>query len=448
MTVRYVGDGSGHIKNVVAQDMLDSGLDPSERMQHFSERKLTSQGSVSSMNATARSLDDFALLGHSGTYTKNGEIWSSKSSSTEASSPNTRSKTSAVVGFPPDKIRERSFSGKKFTESTPQGQRGKSWIEARKKSGRDKVNIEKENSHSSVKSDMRSSNFVFMQGTYSTSYGIQSKRSTDYDGDSGNGVQGIQQKHDNGIQDGEAVYEDYSPEHISDDTSRAIEGGNPDSSTDLDPLAEFIFNLESVKEALEKEVLKFREIRQDVLVTDPGLDLPTEFANEDHNPQETISVPSQSGEGVHRFSFSPQSEVLETENRHVETEIEDLYMQKIKAEVEFLVISRAVTAVPNLRFEIVDRITISEEQKTMASKQTQILNKLGGTETKAAMLDKEAEKLGKFCEDIASADETLKLHNRVCKYTACFFMQLISLALILVIFMFQFSPICIDNVPT
>ncbi|XP_073058846.1 WPP domain-interacting protein 1-like isoform X2 [Primulina eburnea] len=286
------------------------------------------------------------------------------------------------------------------------------------------------------------------KGTYPTSYGIQSKRSTDYDGDNGNGVQGIQQKHNNGLQDGEAVYKDYSTEHISDDTSWAIKGGNPDSSTDLDPLAESIFNLESVKEELKKEVLKFREIRQDVLVTDPGLDLPTEFTNEDQNPQETIYVPSQSGEGVHRFSFSPQSEVLETENRHVETEIEDLYMQKIKAEVEFLVISRAVTAVPNLRSDIVDRITISEEQKTMASKQTQILNKLGGTEKKAAMLDKEAEKLGKFCEDIASADETLKLQNRVCKYTTCFFMQLISLALILGIFMLQFSPISVDNVPT
>lgn len=201
---------------------------------------------------------------------------------------------------------------------------------------------------------------------------------------------------------------------------------------------------------IDVEVLKFREMRQDVLVrqdllvTDPVLDLPTEFANDDQNPQETISEPSQSGEGVHRFSFAPQSEVLETENRHAETEIENLYMQKIEAEVEFLSLSRAFQ---NLR-EIVDHITILEEQKTLASKQTQILNKLGDTKKKAVMLNKEAEKLEKYSEDIACADETLNLQDRVCKYTTCFFMQLISLALILGIFMFQLSPKYVDKVPT
>lgn len=433
-----VGDGSVHIKNAVAQDILETGLNQSKRMTHFSEKKQMSQGSVSSMNATARTLDDFALLGHSGTGMENGEIRSSESSSTEASSPNTRSR---VVEFPSDKITGRSFSGKKFTGSTPQGQQRKSWIVATKKFWGEKVNIEKENSHSSMESDVRSSNFVFMQGTYSTSNGIQSKRSTDYDGDNCNEVQGIQQKVNSGLQDGEVGYKVHSPEHISDDASWEIKGGNPDngSSTDLDPLAESIFNLESATEALEKEVLKFREI------TDPVLDWSTEFANDDQNPRETVSEPSQSGDGVRRFSCAPQSEVLETENRHVETEIEDLYMQKIEAEVEILAMSRVVQ---NSRAEFVNQMTILEEQKTLALKQTQILDKVGDTEKKAVMLNKEAEKLEKFCEDIASADETLKLQNRVCKYTTCFFMQLILLALVLGIFIFQLSPKYVDNVPT
>ncbi|XP_075494722.1 WPP domain-interacting protein 1-like isoform X2 [Primulina tabacum] len=250
------------------------------------------------------------------------------------------------------------------------------------------------------------------KGTYSTSNGIQSERSTDYG-----------------------------------DSSWEIKGGNQNngSSTDLDPLSESIFNLASVEEALKIEVLRFREIRQDVLVNNPVLDLPAEFTNDDQNPQETSTEPSQSGDSVHRFSFAPQSEVLETENRDVETEIEDLFMQKIKAEVEYLAISRAVQ---NLRVAIGDQITILEEQKTLASKQTQILNKLGDTEKKAMMLNKETEKLEKFCEDIASADETLKLQNRVCKYITCFFMQLVSLALVLGIFMFQLSPKYVDNIPT
>ncbi|XP_073154421.1 WPP domain-interacting protein 2-like [Henckelia pumila] len=442
-----VGDDSVHINNVVARDMSDSGPNPSKRMQPFSERKLKSQDSVSSMNATERSLDGFDLLGHSGTNVENGEIWSGKSLSTESSSPKIRSETSAVVEFPPHKIIERSFSGKNFTESTPQAQQGKSRIVGWKKSGGMKVNIEKENSHSSVESDVRSSNFVFMQGTYSASNGIQSESSIDYDGDNGNEARDSQQKVNNRLEVGEAGYKDYSPEQVNDDSSWEIKEGNQNngSSTDPDPLEEPIFNLESVKEALRKELLKFREISQDVLVNDPALDLATDFANDDQNPRETSPEPSQSVEGVHRFFFASQSEVLETENGDVETEIEDLFVQKIKAEVEYLAIS---TAVQNLRLTLVDQITILEEQKTLASKQGQILNKLGDTEKKAIMLNKEAEKLEKFCEDIASADEALKLQNRVCKYTACFLMQLVLLAVVLGIVMFQLSPKYVDNIPT
>ncbi|KZV22142.1 WPP domain-interacting protein 2-like [Dorcoceras hygrometricum] len=267
-----------------------------------------------------------------------------------------------------------------------------------------------------VAQDMSDSGRI--QGTYSTSNGIRSERSTDYDGDNGSEVQGILQKVNNGLQYGEAGYKDYSPEHMSDESSMEIKGGNQNngSSTDLDHLAESIANLESAKEALENEVLKFREIWPDCLVNDPVADLPAEFADDYQNPRETSPEPSQSDDTAHWFPLP--------HNQRCWRQRVEVWKQKM------------------------NQIAILEEQKSLASKQTQILNKLGDTERKAVMLNKEAEQLEKFCEDVVSADETLKLQNRVYKYTTCFFMQLVSLAFVLGIFMFQLAPKYVDNIPT
>ncbi|XP_057497338.1 WPP domain-interacting protein 2-like [Actinidia eriantha] len=61
-----------------------------------------------------------------------------------------------------DKNRVRTLSGKNLASAIQRGQQGKSRAETSKKHRGEKVKIEKENSHSSVESDSRSSNFVFM----------------------------------------------------------------------------------------------------------------------------------------------------------------------------------------------------------------------------------------------------------------------------------------------
>lgn len=164
------------------------------------------------------------------------------------------------------------------------------------------------------------------------------------------------------------------------------------------------------------ELLKFKDISEPTSIKYSVLDTQPEVADIGAKFQETRQLPS--SEGV-------QSEMV---YRDVQSELEHLFMQRIEAEVEYVVISRMVQ---NLRVGAV-------------LEQTQILLKCGD---KGVMLKKESGKR-ENCEDTASADETLKQQNRVCMYTSYSFMLLLLLLLILGVFIFQFSPDYVEVVPT
>ncbi|KAL0443204.1 UNVERIFIED_CONTAM: WPP domain-interacting protein 2 [Sesamum latifolium] len=450
------GDSSIATSKMMTQDSPYSGPNSSKRVQVYAERKQKSDGSVSSTNALVKSLDGFAQLDDSGlglgqpfaagTDSENSEDQSSRSS-TAASAPRMKYEKPVVVGFPRDKGRMRSLSGKNLTHSVQRGQQGKGRIESTKKARGERVKIEKENSHSSLESDSRSSNFVFTQGTYFTNNGTQNERPKDYDGENGDEVQDSEQDNDGRRdvydRDGEDGCEESSPEDVVADSSSEVKeerSANHGSSRDQDPLVESIFSLQSAQEALEKELVKIKEISKDFPVDDSVPDLDTEFIDVEQKLQQTSSD-RRAPQGC---SPALQSDVVETANRDVETELEDLFKQKIKAEVEYLVISRMVQ---KLKAAAGNHITVWEEQKALVSEQTQILDKLGDAENKALMLKKQAEKLESFCEDIASADETLELQKRVCKYSSCFFLQLVLLVIILSV-LFQLSPNYVEVVPT
>lgn len=440
---------------MVAQDLRYTGANRSKRVQ-YAERKQKSEGSVSSTNAVVRSFDGFALpddssLGLSpsfaaGTDSENSEDRSSKSS-TAASAPKTKYEIPLIGGFPRDKSKMSGSNGNNLTHPVQFGQRGKARAETGKKARGERVKIEKENSHSSVESDSRSSNFVFVQGTFSVNNGVRNEGTNEYDGENGDEVPGIVKQvtdgHEGGYgEDGGEGFEDLSPEDVVADSSwvdkdERIENHGP--LRDKDPLAESIRALQSAQEALEEEVLKFKEFGNDVSVDDPVSDLCTEYIDVEQKLQET------SGEGSQSSSQVLQSKVVETGIRDVVTELEDLFKQKVEAEVEYLVIARTVQT---LRVAAVDQITVLEEYKALASEQTQMLHKLGDAENKAALLKKEAEKLQKSCDEIANAKELLKLQKRIGKYGSCFAVQLLVLFLFLGGFILQFSQDYVEFVPT
>ncbi|XP_022886514.1 WPP domain-interacting protein 1-like [Olea europaea var. sylvestris] len=440
-----VGNNSVDAAKMVTQDLSDSGTNSSKRMQVFDDRNQRGQGSVSSTNA--RNLDGFATLGDyrlsigptfaAGNDSENSEDRSSKSSTT-TSAPRARYEMPVVGGFPRDKSRMRSLSGKNLGNSV-RGQKGWGRIETSKKAEGERVKIEKENSRSSVESDCRSSNFLLMQGNdTATSKGILSGKSMNYDEENGGEIQAGERKVSDGLRGGYdrnngRRFEDVSHEDLVANSSweaKEERSGNHENSTGCYPLVESIFALQSAQEALEKEVQKFREIGGEDVSVDDFQDLPSEFTSVDTKLYKTSSSEQvYSCKHVHSSFHSFYSGVKETPNMDMDIELEDLFKRKIEAEVEYLVISRNAQI---LRVASVDHTTLLEDQNTRASQQTRMLNELGDT------------------DDIKSAavDETLKMQRRVCKYTSCFFIQLLLLVIVLGIFIFQSSQNYAGIVPT
>lgn len=268
------GESNADTGQMEMQDLQNSVVKP-KRMHIYAEKQQKSEGSVSSTNAVIGGLDVFALLGDSGlamgpsvdvgTDSENSEDRSSKSS-TAASFPKMKCEIPVVVGFPQDKMRMRSLSGKNLTHSVQRGQQGKGRIEAIKKAKGERVKIEKENSQSSLESDSRSSNFVFSQGPYVTSNGVKSERPVHHDGENGDKVHGSQGRLNDGHLGGysrnnEGGYEEIPPEEDEvADLSWEVKkdrSENHDSSSDQDPLVESIYLLQDAQEALEKGQLSF-----------------------------------------------------------------------------------------------------------------------------------------------------------------------------------------------
>lgn len=500
--------------SVDSSKMLKRGLSGSlnpAKPPYLSEIKQNSEGSVGSANilvknsgvndhlaAHASSSDSRFAVGSTftaGTDSENSEDRSSKSS-TAASAPKARHDMNAVLGHARDKNRMKNLSGKSSGNSIQRVQQGKPRTETSKKPRGERVKIEKENSHSSMESDSRSSNFVFMQGNFSAnSNGKQSGTLTNYDGENSDEAQAGEKQFGEELQTGyskETVgeVEDLSLDDLAADLPWEVkeEKGETDQPLiDQDPLVDSILALQSVQEALEREVQKFGEIiaKEPISVCNSSIkdSSSADFASmgpeiheassscqlsseetrqsdscfmetQMHSLKQNISSLESKLEEAMAMLKVKESRIVELEEsgsaielqqkqcREMETELEDLFKQKIEAEVEYLTLTRTIQ-----KLRAGDQIMIYEEQKALAGEQAQMLNKLGEAEGKAAMLKKQAEKLETYCGDILGSEEVMKMEKRLCKVTLCFLIQLLLL-LAFGLFVFQLPPHSSVVVPT
>lgn len=500
--------------SVDSSKMLKRGLSGSlnpAKPPYLSEIKQNSEGSVGSANilvknsgvndhlaAHASSSDSRFAVGSTftaGTDSENSEDRSSKSS-TAASAPKARHDMNAVLGHARDKNRMKNLSGKSSGNSIQRVQQGKPRTETSKKPRGERVKIEKENSHSSMESDSRSSNFVFMQGNFSAnSNGKQSGTLTNYDGENSDEAQAGEKQFGEELQTGyskETVgeVEDLSLDDLAADLPWEVkeEKGETDQPLiDQDSLVDSILALQSVQEALEREVQKFGEIiaKEPISVCNSSIkdSSSADFASmgpeiheassscqlsseetrqsdscfmetQMHSLKQNISSLESKLEEATAMLKVKESRIVELEEsgsaielqqkqcREMETELEDLFKQKIEAEVEYLTLTRTIQ-----KLRAGDQIMIYEEQKALAGEQAQMLNKLGEAEGKAAMLKKQAEKLETYCGDILGSEEVMKMEKRLCKVTLCFLIQLLLL-LAFGLFVFQLPPHSSVVVPT
>ncbi|KAF8409824.1 hypothetical protein HHK36_005903 [Tetracentron sinense] len=95
--------------------------------------------------------------------------------------------------------------------------------------------------------------------------------------------------------------------------------------------------------------------------------------------------------------------------REIEIELEDLFKQKIEAEVEYLAMTRTTQKLK------VDQLTLFEGQKCLAWAQMQMVHKLRDAESKAVVLKRWAEELEASCAAFLGTGEVLKMQNRKTK---------------------------------
>ncbi|MED6205125.1 hypothetical protein PIB30_015029 [Stylosanthes scabra] len=425
-----------------------------------------------------------------GTDSENSEDRSSKSS-TAASEPKLKY----------EKIRSKNVNSKNLANLTPWVQQGKARVESSKKpAGGGKIKMEKENSVSSVESDSRSSNFK--QGSFtvtSNGYGEHSGRQTGHDGGSTSEVAHANEHFAEGVQTrcgnknmGED--EDLLQENIATNSSwdaAEEKSVNDHSSTNEDPLIGSISSLQAIQEALEKEVLKLKEMEIEVVSPD---DDSTRCSSASagitpidaglHKPclsgqsgaaeakqtatgslelkvlslTQNLNILESKLEGLQGMlalkdtriaelesalnsSRSPKEESASTigfseekRREEEECELEGLFQQKIEAEVEYLTIKKALQ---NLKAKVDCERTLLEEQEKLSENQAQVLNEVVEAEKRASVLKKKAEELEKA--DSLVVDESFVLQTRVCKVTFCLFLQFMLLVLFFWVFVSQLS---------
>ncbi|KAJ8542783.1 hypothetical protein K7X08_005306 [Anisodus acutangulus] len=456
---RKDGDSSSVNSDKLLKRGLASPVGNSAKGVNFSAGKIQkSDGSVSSTNAVCRShgvlVDGFGVIGDSDLGI--GPIFNAVSESENSEDRSSRSSTAASAPrarYQSDKYWLRSLN---LGTSGQQLHQGKSRAETSKKARGER-------------------------GNYATSNGTKGERSMIYDGESSDEAQDRERPIGEELRAGLESGNDRESENVSQADLAAEspweikeeKSENQGSSTDHDPLMESIFSFQATQEALAREIQKFKEIGKDIifghLLEDVGIP-----SDDSEFPRPNISMLSQHQDDAQHSLNSLESEVVslkqnilllqnnlqkaadlvkskearvteleailgsssKKEEETIESELEGLFTQKIEAEVQYLTVSRTAQ---KLRSAAVNQLTLLEEQKTLALEQAQMVHMLGDAEAKAAMLKKQAEKLESYCEDLASADEKLKLQKKVYKYSSCLFIQLVLLAVV-GLFLMQMSP--------
>ncbi|KAI3418070.1 uncharacterized protein J3R85_013921 [Psidium guajava] len=499
----FVKDGSSHLDSSKILKRGLNGLGNQNNSSRFSVERVSvevmkdSEGSVGSTSMT-RNLDHAdgpavhastlesnvaaAPAFTAGADSDNSEDRSSKSS-TAASAPKAKHDSSLAFGYVRERNRMKNLSGKSQGGLSQHAQQNKGRIEISKKPRGERVKIQKENSHSSVESDLRSSSSVFMQGAYAINGKKSGMAMNYYSANSDEAGDHFSEEVQTGYPTenfGEA--EDFSQDDSAVDLS--WEAGEEKresnrSSADRNTLIESINALQSLQEALEQEVQKFSEISRDPILASNGSSNGGTVLQEQPDPKQ-INQPASGSLEIQILSLTEnvklleakveearaelkvkESRVSELENslnsrksvkeepestlelqreecREMEMELEGLFKQKIEAEVEYLAIARTIQ---KLKVDAQSQLMLLNEGDDQRAGESEAQNK-------AAALKKQAEDLVKACEDIEVVGEVWKLQRGACKVSFCFVIQLVLFLLVFWLFIMQILPQAGEVAPT
>ncbi|XP_047334358.1 WPP domain-interacting protein 2 [Impatiens glandulifera] len=430
------------------------------------EISIKSDGSLSSStNAEMRNVgfnagiafDSGSAIGHSfdaETDSDNSEDHSSKSS-TAASIPKLSRKTASWMGYQPDSNRVKNQSD--ITIVADPFQRGKSQKETSKKARGERIKIEKEeNSRSSMESDSRSTNVLFIDGKFSMNNGRRfNGKSTNCDEDNLDEILDGEPKINCEHQDDYDKENGNSEDTLQDDFAWTAKGKSDNciSSTAHDPLVESILALQFAQEMLEKEVVGLKEVEISLLkeptqnsclhselmgeksfdlLDSKVISLKYELSKLKDKLEESAAFLKQKEDKVFELeealnlnssTIDDMQDILKGHQKKetdMEAEIECLFNQKIETEIQFIVVSRSIH-----KFD--DELAFDEEE---------------------LMHEGKFEEVETHSTKLVESDEVLKLENKAYQVGLYSLVQLILFFVVFVLFFGQLSNYYSGIVPT
>ncbi|CAN8230432.1 unnamed protein product [Cochlearia groenlandica] len=374
------------------------------QFQAAQEVEQDSQGSVGSVNMSKVIGDGFEFLGTG--YDTKFMAGVGFSAGVDSEKDDDRSSKSSTAARASKVFR---YEKKSVISS---GQRGKSRVENSKKHRGESVEIEKENSYSSLESDSRK----------------QTVRVVDYNGENADEAD---------MNGGSSKSKDYV-----EGEGEELMNKNNQFSEDMDPLAQAINGFFALQEALAKEVQQFQEIGKEPMPQHHEGATDSEVITLLNNVEELETKLKETRSMLKvKESHIRELESTTNQNKHswegTETVAEETFRQKTEAEIEYFIYSRSVD---NLN----SQMNLIEEQEALVGEHAdKLMNKIGEVETKAANLANRAQDLQNQC-----TDTTGTVKNRACKTTTYFLIQMVLLITAVLLFMSQFFPESENVVPT
>ncbi|KAG6500555.1 WPP domain-interacting protein 1-like [Zingiber officinale] len=394
-----------------------------------------------------------------GIDSENSDDQSSKSS-TAASALRFRYE---AIGLWGDRSRTKVVGGKGARHAVlQQGQRAKEGRSDRNRILREnQVKIEMENSYSSIESDLGSSNATFVHMGSVASNNKQSEKSIKNNGDQNVAAWPSEEVRSYQLRD-------LSRGYLDGDLSGKVNNTKCESSQqgpDLDPFfLESIDSLQTTKEALEKEIQNFEQLRKGNIFDDydseyenmdgaspvraqsDSVQLNQKIEHLNWKLGEAIAVAKAKESKVNELEAALKSigvpnknitscklSFLQEKCKEMEIDFEELLEKKIEAEILCLIMKRYSES---CRVITEDHIALCEEN-IQSEEQSKVMLKLKNFENESIMLSKRAEELE---EDLAMTEEALRLQRQMLKYSFYLFVQMITLCIALVLFIMYLLP--------
>ncbi|WVZ92340.1 hypothetical protein U9M48_038414 [Paspalum notatum var. saurae] len=128
-----------------------------------------------------------------------------------------------------------------------------------------------------------------------------------------------------------------------------------------------------------------------------------------------------------------------------QSELDRLYQEKIEAEIQCTILTRAFHASSTL-FE--DQMALWEAQKSLSEDYRQLGLKLRHTEKRAMLLEDMAEKLQVQSKELSNSSEVLKLQSKASRVSLFCFVQFILLCIAIGTYLMRLSPSSTEVIPT